>query len=320
MGRKSREKKQRREQGRSKTDKDSGAAVPKRDRRNLEKTMSDLHRLLAEQDFANMEEANRFMADLMEKTGGHIPSQGPRTPVEEAQDVMYEAWEAEGAQRVRLARKALEISPDCADAYVLLAEEAAGSLEEARDLYAQGVAAGERALGEAMFEEDAGHFWGILETRPYMRARAGLAQCLWEMGEREAAVEHYQEMLRLNPNDNQGIRDLLLDCLLEMNRDEEAGRLLKQYEEDCTATWLYNWTLWAYRREGDSPEARRRLKDAVKWNAHVPAYLLRRKPLPYELPDLITLGGEDEAIAYAAAALPNWHRTEGALRWLAELR
>jgi hypothetical protein len=30
------------------------------------------------------------------------------------------------------------------------------------------VAAGERSLGPKAFEEDAGHFWGILETRPYM--------------------------------------------------------------------------------------------------------------------------------------------------------
>jgi len=86
---------------------------------------------------------------------------------------MYEAWDASGAQRVKLARKALEISPDCADAYVLLAEETAENLAEKRELYEQGVAAGERALGERMFKEEAGSFWGILQTRPYMRARAG---------------------------------------------------------------------------------------------------------------------------------------------------
>ncbi len=59
---------------------------------------------------------------------------------------MYEAWNAQGARRAQLARKALEISPDCADAYVLLAEEKARTLGEARDLFVQGVAAGERAL------------------------------------------------------------------------------------------------------------------------------------------------------------------------------
>ena len=88
-----------------------------------------------------------------------------------AQDVMYEAWERNTSRsRIALARKALGISPLCADAYVLLAEEAQ-SIEEARDLYAKGVEAGELALGPQGFEEYAGHFWDFLETRPYMRAR-----------------------------------------------------------------------------------------------------------------------------------------------------
>jgi hypothetical protein len=95
-----------------------------------------------------------------------------------AQDVMYEAWERTTSRsRIALARKSLGISPVCADAYVLLAEEAR-SIEEARDLYAKGVEAGELALGPRGFKEYAGHFWGFLETRPYMRARAGLASTL----------------------------------------------------------------------------------------------------------------------------------------------
>ena len=61
---------------------------------------------------------------------------------------MYEAWDA-GAKRERiaLAERALEISDLCADAHVLLAEEAAKTLAEARRHYEAGVAAGERALG-----------------------------------------------------------------------------------------------------------------------------------------------------------------------------
>ena len=63
-----------------------------------------------------------------------------------AQDIMYEAWEQNTSRsRIGLARKAPGISPLCADAYVLLAEEAR-SIEEARDLYAKGVEAGEFAF------------------------------------------------------------------------------------------------------------------------------------------------------------------------------
>jgi hypothetical protein len=93
--------------------------------------------------------------------------------VDEAQQVMYDAWEAPTRkQAVALAKKALTISADCADAYNFLANEATKSLEEAIELFTKGVEAGKRAIGTNAFEENIGYFWGLLETRPYMRARA----------------------------------------------------------------------------------------------------------------------------------------------------
>lgn len=172
------------------------------DRRALERVSSDLTRLLAEQSCETMDEANNFIQQFGGSKDLPLP---PRelTPLKRAQDKMYEAWEARNRKtRVRLAREALARSPDCADAYVLLAEETARLPAEALKLYEEGMRAGERALGAEMLTEEAGHFWGILETRPYMRARAGVAECLWELGETEHAIIHYRELLRLNPNDN----------------------------------------------------------------------------------------------------------------------
>jgi hypothetical protein len=68
------------------------------------------------------------------------------------------------------------MSTECADAYVLLAE-AAQDPQEMRSLYEQGVQAGERVLGPEIFAEEVGHFWGIVETRPYMRARLVWPKC-----------------------------------------------------------------------------------------------------------------------------------------------
>jgi hypothetical protein len=88
-----------------------------------------------------------------------------------------------------------------------------------------------------------------------MRARAGLAARLWRRGEREAAVEHYHELLRLNPNDNQGIRYLLAAWLLELGRDDDLAALLKRYEGDAMAACVYAKALLAFRRAGDSSVA-----------------------------------------------------------------
>lgn len=234
-----------------------------------------------------------------------------------AQEMVYDAWEEpRGRERIRLAERALEICPDCADAYNLLAEEKARSVEEAHAYFRKAVEAGERALGAEVFEHDAGHFWGLLETRPYMRARAGLAECLWILGDQEEAIGHYEDMLQLNPNDNQGIRHILLVHLLERGEQENAGRLLKRYEEDGSAEWLYGRALWLFRKEGECPEADRALGEALEHNPHVPAYLLGKKKVPRRLPDYVGWGDESEAQAYAVDAVGLWKRTKGARGWL----
>jgi ST7 protein. len=301
---------------RKSTKRKASASPPFRDRRAMEKTMVDTGRLLSEHDFGSIDEANAFLQDMI-ASGGPPPSlKRTLTPLEQAQDVMYEAWDSSGKRRVKLARQALSISEDCADAYVLLAEETARSLSDARDLYGQGVKAGERALGPQAFEEDIGHFWGIIESRPYMRARAGLAQCLWMLGERQRAIEHYTEMLRLNPSDNQGIRYLLVNCLLEEGCDEAVGKLLDQYEGDATATWLYSHALWMFCREGASSKAKARLREALNHNRYVPRYILGRKRLPRRLPEYVGFGDKNEAIVYAAEAIVVWQKTPGAVEWL----
>jgi tetratricopeptide (TPR) repeat protein len=234
-----------------------------------------------------------------------------------AQDLMYDAFEAQGARRVALAREALAVSPDCADAYLLLAEETAADPEEALELLEQGVAAGERALGLEPFENDVGYFWGLIETRPYMRARAALAETLWALGRHEEAVEHQRELLRLNPNDNQGVRDRQAEYLLALERYADLDELFAAYEDDAAAAFVYTKALAAFRRQGDSPESRALLAEAREQNAHVPAYLSGRKRLPARLPDYIGFGDPSEAVDYAVGAKQQWESVPGALAWIA---
>ena len=174
----------------------------------------------------------RAMEGFMSAIGGRQANDATA----KAQQIMYDAWDQTSPRtRVALAHKALAISLLCADAYVPLAEQEAQSAEDALEFYRKGVEAGEQALGPKGFKEYAGHFWGFLETRPYMRARAGLATTLNLLGEFHSAISHYQDMLRLNPNDNQGIRNVL------------AERLMKSgYDEDGSALWLYTRVLVAF--------------------------------------------------------------------------
>lgn len=237
--------------------------------------------------------------------------------LDRAQEKAFEAMEApRTAERIALARQALALSPLCSDAYLVLAREAADA-NEALELYRRAVAAGAEALGGIDFEEDAGSFWGLLQTRPYMRARHELALALWHGGHRDEAITHYYEMLRLNPDDNQGIRYLLIDALLERGREKDAGALLKRYEGDGSAHWTWSAALLAFRRSGNSAAANKALAEAVQANGHVAAYLLGRKPLPAKLPAFIGRGDDSEAVSYARYAAGAWDAAPGAKEWVA---
>jgi len=289
---------------------------PAFDRRVMERDLLALRQTIEGKNFGSVEEMNKYIREMNQ--GGKLPQWVPTTPAEQAQQLIYEALETVGKKRLELAEQALRISADCADAYVLLAEEKAGSTEEALELYEAGVNAGERALGKEIFEKEAGHFWGMVETRPYMRARLGLAQCLWALGRWGEAVSHFRELLRLNPNDNQGVRYLLAMTLLEMGKIDALEELLGQYDEP-TAVWLFTKALVAYVKQGDSAEARKLLKEALNYNPHVVPYLLGEKRLPRELPERVGFGDKDEAVAYAAEFGPGWHQTKGAIDWLASV-
>src|ERR1022692_1232226 len=97
----------------------------------------------------------RAMEGFMSAIGGRQANDATA----KAQQVMYDAWDQTSpSTRVALAHKALAISPLCADAYVLLAEQEPQSAEEALELYRKGVKAGEQALGPKGFKEYTGHF------------------------------------------------------------------------------------------------------------------------------------------------------------------
>jgi tetratricopeptide (TPR) repeat protein len=285
------------------------------DRRLMERTMADMGKLLEGRNFETMEEVNAFLQSAM--ANGGIAHPAPTTPLERAQDLVYEAYDADGKRRVELARKALALSPDCADAYGLLAEEAGSDLLQVRDLFRQGVEAGERALGPAAFVEGAGHFWGALATRPYMRVRLGLAQVLWVLGQSEEAIGHYEELLRLNPGDNQGVRYLLASALLDDRRHDRLRELLDEYDGDATAAWAYTAALLQYRLEGPSAMAEKLLDAAVETNPHVPFWMVSREG-PSDVPDVVGFGDPAEASSYVAESRSVWRQSEGAILWMAE--
>ncbi|MGC3976140.1 MAG: hypothetical protein QM771_17395 [Nitrospira sp.] len=236
--------------------------------------------------------------------------------VEQAQALISRAWKATTVrQAASLARQALEISPDCADAYTVLAESEARSAEDACLLYQQGVDAGRRTLGEELFDRQAGRFWKLTDTRPYMRARQGLADCLWALGRKEESLAHGEALLELNPDDDQGIRHWLLSRYLAAGNEAGAERLLHRYGHDSSAAFLWSRVLLDLRR-GNQVAAKEDLRAAMRGNPHVADLFSGKRTPPARLPHRFTPGDRHEAVLYFAGFAEAWLASSDAMEWL----
>ena len=81
-----------------------------------------------------------------------------------------------------------------------------------------------------LFEEGVGHFWGIHETRPYMRARYALIESLLKIKTSQAvqsALNHALDMLRLCRGDNIGVRDCIPAMFLRLGKDQACYDFIK---------------------------------------------------------------------------------------------
>ena len=287
-----------------------------------EQVLRELHEALEDEEFSSKEELEAFMAAFNRRSMKPSTKGKPsRNRKQEAQDLAYRAMDTANPNRsAELCQKAIKLDPHCVDALMHLTRLACEDGDEMIEHMQMVVDIGERDLGGAdYFEENAGYFWGLLETRPYMRARAYLAQLLAEAGNNDEAIRHYEEMLRLNPNDNQGLRYPLVGCYLLAENLEGARRLLKQFEDEGGAVLAWSLVLERY-LSGDEDGATEALKEARRINKHAEKYLTGRKDMPKELPPYYGFGDENEALVCADAIGAAWKRQPKAVAWLKQAK
>jgi tetratricopeptide (TPR) repeat protein len=269
-----------------------------------------------EQERMGMEQTMRSMTrSISDVESGIAGESHPKR--EEAVGLLYRAWqEPSRKKRSELARKALSLYPDAADAYNILAETDSRSLEQIADYYRRGMLAGERDLGRAYFQDNRGYFWGLVETRPYMRAKFGYAEASLYLGKTLEAIRQLEDLLELNPHDNQGARDLLAVAYLQKKRYREALALIDRYGENAAAAH-YDRLLIEYSLNGMTAKLSKLYRNAKRSNPHVLPYLLGKKPVPEAPPAYIRLGEDSEAIDYVVTRYELWNREKRLLGWLA---
>lgn len=237
--------------------------------------------------------------------------------LQRAQELIYDAWEtADPMERISIARQALKISPDCADAYSLLAEESAQTAQEALKLYVDATSAALRTLNPSVFEEDRGHFWGLIETRPYMRAQQGVADCLMESGRFAEAVDVLEQMLELNASDSQGARYLLMSVLFEIDDAPARSSLLERFASESTAFWSYSKALHGLLSADRSEESLGVIRRACRSNHFIADVLLGLRPIMTGPAQFYGDGPQGDAAYYLELCMHHWLRAPGAIEAL----
>lgn len=318
-----------------------------------EQLMGEVQKLLEDMQFSSQEEASAFINQLagMGAQGvGQTLMGGYEDSVEaQADGMFFEAMQSRTlfATKRKLAA-VLKLAPDHirAQTALAMAESAPAKAEAA---LRKVIAAAERKLGP-LLKEARGELWGWIEARPYMEARGELARLLAEMeGRMDDAIAEHQEMLRLNENDNQGIRDPLLGLLLETRRFDEARALVKKYDTDYAATWMYGKALLAFEdaaaaakwdtSQHDTQWLEQRLEDtkagilptipkavrkadkvlikALEFNPWCAIYLLKADDyFADELPESYAPGSEEEARLFLEHHCNAWLLNPSAYLWL----
>ncbi len=236
----------------------------------------------------------------------------PETPAEMARALCYQAIETFGRRTRQLAQQALQHDPDCIEAHVILGEMSP-TLDVQLLHYQRAVAVGEDWVPGQLSRQDDVNVWAVTTDESHLRARMGLAMTFDELGQLDDAIQQFQQLLQLDPEDHQGARYLLLPRLMATNRDVEAARLLKAYREHSTQ-WAYAQAILAFRLSGSSDAARREIRAALTCNPHVPKVLTAVSP-PV-VTDGSALGSPEDATICIEELLPVLTATPGVVQWI----
>ena len=180
-------------------------------------------------------------------------------------------------EREILARKALRLSEDHAEAWCVLADQATNA-DDAVAAYRGAVEAGERFLGKTLLARFRGAVGAVPGGAGLLRAQRGLVDSLSASGRVREAIDASGRLLDLDERDPASVRPFLLALTIDDRRWDEARCLLAGMHDDDGAHVPWGRALLEFGEFGDVVSARAALELAVKVNRHVAEALLGDEP------------------------------------------
>lgn len=231
------------------------------------KWQRDLNKFLEGNDFKDENELREKMQEFMNMYNNE-EIEFESTPLDEAYDLLDMSQEADSLEEaLKYANEAYKVCPECFDALIRLACLEENPLKRLKMLN-KGLTLEENKLKKEEFfkDENIGHFYGIFETRPYIRGLRIKAGFLLEDGKIRQAKAVCEEVLRLNEYDNTGARYLLMAIHAYLENEEELLKLYKKFPEEHLEVLFPLFAL--YYKLGDNKKAGQYLDRINKSNKH----------------------------------------------------
>lgn len=172
-------------------------------------------------------------------------------------------------EAIYYAEEILALDPDNLDAELIIVKAKARSFGTQQKALKRLLAKAEKVLVKIGIdkEKEMGCFYGLIETRPYMRVHYHYLQTLLALGKMGLALQEAEEMIRLNENDNGGIRYTLMALYAHFEDEEKAQALLSKYPHDDTSMLLPLIAL--YYRKDNQKQMRVYIDKLQATNSHV---------------------------------------------------
>ncbi|XOV72665.1 MAG: tetratricopeptide repeat protein [Verrucomicrobiota bacterium] len=241
------------------------------------------------------------------------------SPEEEmkALDMLDQAYENEDPdETIELLLEALECDPANVDIHLEFLDQSFLEDQHLIPILQRLKKIARKKLGNALFKDGIGHFWLIHETRPYMRVCFALADEYFLQNHYKKAIKEWEDMLRLNPNDNQAVRHPLLMCYLTERMLQKAEALFERFDEvggECCFSWgkvLFHFI------QGDFDAAAATLKVARKQNKYMEEFINGTRKYSGAEQSHYALGSLEEAEILADTIIDTWDKYPDAIEWL----
>ncbi len=193
---------------------------------------------------------------------------------EESDDLLFEAYEEPiKSKAIKLAKRALEINPNNIDAENFITKFETNTIKKLKKY--EDTLNKERINleKEDMFnEENKGIFWGLMETRPYMRTKHCCMLTLMELGRYNEAIKQGEELLELCESDNLGIRYLIVGLYTLLEKFNECEKIYNKYLDESNFM-LFPMAIMYYKM-GDYRKCKKLLKQIKEQNVYILDYLI----------------------------------------------